>query len=102
MRPLTLHPLAGRIGARVTGFDLAGLDDASFEHVKDALWRHQVLVFPDQHLDIEDHVAIGRRFGDLHTHPAAAGVDGHPEILLLRNRGKSKNITQVWHSDVSC
>ena len=99
---MKVEPLAGKIGARVTEIDLGKLDDALFEEVAQALWQHQVLVFPAQNLAIEDHVAVGKRFGPLHTHPAAAGVDGHPEILLLRNRGKSKNITQVWHSDVSC
>ncbi len=99
---LEVRPLTGTLGAEVTGVDLGDLDDATFEQVAGALWRHQVLVVPDQHLDPVAHKRFGERFGELHTHPAAPGVDGHPEILRLVNRGKSKNITEVWHSDVSC
>jgi len=74
---MKVEPLAGKIGARVTDINLGKLDDALFEQVAQALWQHQVLVFPEQNLAIEDHVAVGKRFGPLHTHPSAAGVDGH-------------------------
>lgn len=94
--------MSGTIGARVQNFDLSNLSDEDFEQIAQALWNHQVLVFKQQALPIEDHLALGRRFGDLHTHPSASGVAGHPEILLIRNSGKQKNITEVWHSDVSC
>lgn len=99
---LQIRPLSGTIGAELRGVNLGELDDAAFEAVAQALWDNQVLVVPGQNLDIDSHVAFGRRFGSLHTHPAGSGVDGHPEILLLANRGKDRNITQVWHSDVSC
>ena len=102
MGELRTTPLAGSIGAEVHDVRLDQLDDDGFEALCAAFWEHQVLVVRDQHLDPADHKAFGERFGELHSHPAAAGVDGHPEILLLRNRGKDKNITQVWHSDVSC
>ena len=97
-----IQPLSGSLGAQVSDIDLGAVDDGLFEQIAQALWQHQVLVFKQQDVTIEQHVALGKRFGTLHTHPAAAGVDGHPEILLLRNKGKDKNITQVWHSDVSC
>jgi taurine dioxygenase len=93
MQELDIRPLTGTLGAEIAGFDLKGISEEDF---------HQVLVFKEQHLPTEDHARLGHLFGPPHTHPAAPGVDGHPEILLLRNRGKNKNITQVWHSDVSC
>ena len=98
----SVEPLTGSLGGLVSGVDLGELDDATFGLVANALWEFQVLVFREQDITIEEHVAVGKRFGSLHTHPAAPGVEGYPEILLLRNRGKDKNITQVWHSDVSC
>ncbi|HCD27950.1 MAG TPA: taurine dioxygenase [Gammaproteobacteria bacterium] len=102
MQPLQVEKLSGSLGGRVIDFDLSGLTVADFDQVADALWQFQVLVFKNQALSIVDHIEIGRQFGPLHTHPAANGVAGHPEVLLLRNRGKSKTITEVWHSDVSC
>ena len=95
-------PLTGNIGAEISGVRLGDLDAATFEDIARALWTHQVLVFRGQDLDSEQHIAFGRRFGELHVHPAFSGVDGHPEILLIKNEGKAKTITEVWHSDVSC
>ena len=102
MQKFTVEKLSGAIGGVVHGLDLALLDDDDFNQLCDAFWQYQVLVFKRQALPIDQHIEFGKRFGGLHTHPSSAGVDGHPEVLLLRNRGKSKTITEVWHSDVSC
>lgn len=102
MQNLDVEKISGAIGGLVHNFDLRNLSDEEFEQVAGAFWEHQVLVFKDQSLPIEDHIEFGKKFGPLHTHPSANGVQGHPEVLLLRNRGKSKTITEVWHSDVSC
>lgn len=94
--------LTGSVGAEVQGVDLARIDDATFAAAHSALLEHGVIVFRNQDLTPESHKAFGRRFGELHTHPAAPGPEGHPEILLLENRGKEETITEVWHSDVTC
>lgn len=94
--------LTGSVGAEVQGVDLAHIDDATFAAVHSPLLEHGVIVLRDQELTPETHKAFGRRFGELHTHPAAPGPEGHPEILLLENHGKDETITEVWHSDVTC
>ena len=99
---MEIAPLTGNIGAEVKKLQLADLNDDKFADVAQALWAHQVLVFRDQQMKVEDHIAFGQRFGELHTHPAFPGVDGHAEVLPISNRGKDKTITEVWHSDVSC
>lgn len=99
---LTVERATGSTGVRIRGVDLNDLDDDTFATVHGALLDHGVVHLPDQDVTPQAHKAFGERFGDLHTHPAAPGVDGHPEILLLENRGKSHTITDVWHSDVTC
>lgn len=99
---LTVERLTGSTGARIRGVDLNALDDDAFATIRLALLEHGVVHLPDQDVTPEAHKAFGERFGELHTHPAAPGVDGHPEILLLENRGKARTITEVWHSDVTC
>ena len=99
---MEIAALTGNIGAEVRKLQLADLNDAKFVDLAQALWVHQVLVFRGQQMDVEDHIAVAQRFGELHTHPAFPGVDGHPEVLPISNRGKDKTITEVWHSDVSC
>jgi alpha-ketoglutarate-dependent taurine dioxygenase len=56
-----LHPA---LGARVHGVDMRDCDDATLRQVH-ALWMaHQVLVFPNQHVTDEEHVAFTRRLGE--------------------------------------
>jgi taurine dioxygenase len=102
MQTLKIEKLSGSLGGSILDFSLRKLSIADFKQVASALWEHQVLVFKRQSLPIDDHIILGQKFGTLHTHPAAKGVKGHPEVLWLNNRGKAKNVTEVWHSDVSC
>jgi len=64
------HPL---IGTEVRGVDLSQpLDDATFEELH-ALWmEHLLLIIPDQAITDEQHIAFGRRFGELEAHPSLA------------------------------
>ncbi len=67
--PLSIDPIAGSIGATVTGLHLRSLDDATFATIHDAWLEHLVLFFPDQHLDPTEQRDFARRFGDLEVHP---------------------------------
>ena len=99
---MEIAPLSGHIGAEVKQLQLTNLSNSTFNNIAQALWTHQVLVFRDQDINVQDHITFGQMFGELHTHPAFPGVDGHAEVLPISNRGKDKTITEVWHSDVSC
>ena len=65
---------------------------------------HQVIFFRDQEMNVEQHKALGRLFGDLLVHPAAkAELEGHPEIRVVHSDETTKVATgEVWHSDMSC
>ena len=62
------------------GVDLAtGVDEGLAKHLQDALAEHCVLFFRDQQMTPEQHKTFGRRFGELHLHPAYPTLlDGHP------------------------
>jgi taurine dioxygenase len=105
IQTLTVKRLSPIIGAEIHGVDLSQpLDDDTFQMVHDAWMEHQVIFFRDQHLTVEQHKAFGRRFGELHVHPAAPRlVEGHPEILVIHADEHSKRVAgHGWHSDVSC
>jgi len=92
-------------GAEVRGIDLSrSLDEATSGALTRALAEHCVLFFRDQSLTPEQHKALGRRFGELHLHPAFPDIlEGHPEIMVIRADENSKRIAgEDWHSDVSC
>lgn len=101
---IRVDPLTPRIGAEVSGVDLAApLSNQQVEDLHAALAAHQVLFFRDQKIDLEQQKAFGRHFGKLHIHPNTPGPAGHPEVLPIHADATSKYIAgENWHSDVSC
>ena len=93
------------IGAEIHGVDLAApLGNQTFQEIHDALMENLVIFFRDQAVTVDQHKTFGRRFGELHHHPAApALLDGHPEILVIHaDENSERNDGGLWHSDVSC
>ena len=102
---IQVDKLTPHIGGVIQGVDLAQpLDEATFKQVHDALIDNGVIFFRDQRLTPEQQKAFGRRFGELHIHPAAPKeVPEHPEILVIHADENSKHVAgENWHSDVSC
>jgi len=103
--PFELTKLTPLCGAELRGIDLARpLDDPAVKSLEGALAEHCVLFFRDQSLTPEQQKTLGRRFGELHLHPAWPRlVPGHPEIMEIYADDKSKRVAgEDWHSDVSC
>ncbi len=103
-------PLSDALGAEIIGLDLSRpLDDATFARVHEAHLEHLVLVFRDQHLTPEQHIAFSSRFGPLSSHVYAQFLlPDHPEILKVSNKKKADGdfagLAQAgrrWHSDLS-
>ena len=102
---MKVTPFAPVLGAEVRGLDLAGgLDVDSARAVRAALLRHGVLFFKGQtEIDPATQVQIGRMFGELHMHPAAPQMPGHPEVFVIHAHKDSVVANgEFWHSDVSC
>jgi taurine dioxygenase len=105
----TITPLSDRVGVEITGVDLAApLDDAQFAELRDAFDRHSLVVFRDQRLTPDQHIAFSRRFGELEIYPLRQfTLAEHPEILIVSNvyeDGKPIGLTDAgsyWHSDSS-
>jgi taurine dioxygenase len=96
--------------AEVVGIDLAKpLDQRDFERVHGAHLEHGVIVFRDQALTPEEHIAFSRRLGALQVHSMAQfNLEGHPEILMVSSDkhpdGRPAGIADAgryWHSDMS-
>ena len=101
---LQVDPVCPVIGAEISGVDLsAPLTLEVFETLHAALMTHLVLFFRDQALSFAQQKAFGRRFGDLHIHPAAPKESAHPEILVVHGDDQVTFVPgELWHSDVSC
>ena len=99
---LTIEPLTTTIGAEIDGVDLADdLSDETIAGIRTALLEWKVIFLRDQHrLGRDEHVAFGRRFGDLEVHPLTPKDQSHPEVFVLPAGGKH-GAPGVWHSDVT-
>ena len=81
---IEVRRLGLEVGAEVRGVDVKALDDAGFATIYRAWLDANVLVIPDQELEIDDFLRYSRRFGDVHPHPSKmTRHPAYPEITLL-------------------
>ncbi len=91
------------IGTELPGLQLLDLDDAGIAEIQQLVAERGVLFFRNQEMTLDQQVELGRRMGKLHTHPAAKGPEGYPEVLLVHTDANSKYTAgEAWHTDVSC
>lgn len=97
----TVTRLAGSLGAQVTGIKLAQADEAEIDQVKALLTQHKVLLFPEQHLNSDEHVVLGKKFGELEgAHPNLAKPDA-PSPHIFELKGSEGGIADEWHTDLT-
>lgn len=105
---LSIRPSGAALGAEIIGVDLSQEPDAAtFEQIVEALNEHEVIVFRNQELTPEQHIAFSRRFGELEHHVRQDRCrPGYPEIFVVSNvieNGKpigSQDAGFFWHSDL--
>lgn len=105
---LDIRPMAPNIGAEVFGVDLSRpLDDATVAEVRSALLRWKVVFFRDQFIGPAEHIAFGRRFGQVTpAHPILPSIEGFPEVLPLSSEAyamqdPASEVDNNWHTDVT-
>lgn len=96
---IEVAPLTGSIGAAISGVRLAEVDETTFEQIRSAFLGHCMLVFRDQFLSTEEHVAFAQRWGEFSLSPFVPYLEEHPGVLPLTNRGKADSVTENWHYD---
>jgi taurine dioxygenase len=109
---LKVAPL-GAIGAEIKGVDLARPTSGEMDAIKQAWYRHDVLVFRNQRLTDDDLLSFSRHFGALDSPPnQGAGrksPPGYPDIYVVSNVvdeqgepiGALGDGEAVWHTDMS-
>jgi alpha-ketoglutarate-dependent sulfate ester dioxygenase len=98
----SVQPIAGRIGAEVSGVQLSGcLPAATSSAIREALHRYKVLFFRGQgHLDDDEQERFGRRLGDIVAHPTIPPRAGTAAILEL-DAAHGGGRANLWHTDVT-
>jgi taurine dioxygenase len=100
-RTIKVLPLAGAIGAEITGVDLAtDLVDETVAEIRRAWLEHLVVFFRDQFLGPVEFLAFARRIGEPVEYPFVKGLDGFPEIIAVTKLPhETVNFGGIWHSD---
>lgn len=99
-----VEKITGRIGATITGVDLSQpIGDNLAEALKDALARHGVVVFPDQHLDLEAQKRLTQAFGPMIRDDYITPMQDDPFVIRVLKEADDTGGTfgGDWHSDLS-
>src|SRR3981189_3807919 len=79
----------GTVGAEARGVGLAAVTEAEVDGIKEAWYRHDVLLFRNQEMTDDDLLAFSRHFGALDPPPnQGAGrksPPGYPDIYVVPN-----------------
>tara|TARA_B100001564_G_scaffold356437_1_gene370603 strand:+ start:573 stop:1400 length:828 start_codon:yes stop_codon:yes gene_type:complete len=102
---MEIKKLTEHIGAEISEIRIDSLEQSEVDEIKEAWLAHKVLVFRNQPISVEAHIAFGEHFGELEIHPFADNLENYPEIIVLEAGGESPrqnyNAAQDWHIDVS-
>jgi taurine dioxygenase len=99
------------LGAEICDIDVrAPMSESQFGEIYQAFLEHCVLLFRNQQISSEEHIAFSRRFGELDDH-AAFPSDRHPRyphLMVVTNDAQADGTPSVsryagrrWHSDMS-
>ena len=89
------------LGAEISGLDLNILSEDDSLKLKQCFLDNSVLVFRNQKLNPSQLKNISSLWGKPLVHPLFKGIEGHPEIIEIRNYGERYHTNAHWHSDVT-
>lgn len=98
---IEVTPLAGSMGALVSGCDLSDdLDNRTFDAIHQAFTDYLAIFFPDQQLTPETMSRFVARFGEPLPHPCMKPLEGAPEVHELRKKPEESHVFgNLWHMD---
>jgi taurine dioxygenase len=102
MHVMHVAPLAGALGAEITGVDLKHLDGKGWEEIHRAFLKYSVLAIRDQGLEPADIMQVGAQFGEACHYPFVTGMEGFPYIFeVVKEENERVNFGGNWHSDTT-
>ena len=103
MTSLVVEPVAGALGATVTGVDLSRVTESGpLDEVRRALADHLVVFLPGQDLDLDDLERITDLLGGRDLTPFVTPLEDRPYVIrVIKEPGDQLNFANAWHSDLS-
>lgn len=102
-RGFEVDALTASFGGLVKGLQIADAiaDDALFAELRQAWLDYQVLFFRDQVLTPEEHLALGRKFGEIQKMGYAPSLEGHEGVWVQEYPALYEGVVADidWHAD---
>ena len=99
---MKITKLSGNVGAQIDGVDLCKSSPEQIEAIRQALWDNGVVVFRDQALTPEAHIALAQQFGEIDVNRFFTPVAQYPMIAEVRTAAsQTRVIGGTWHTDHS-
>lgn len=115
---ITVYPVTPNFAAEVGVDLLEPLEAADVAAIKQAFWQYAVLIFPDQNLTEEQHIAFAKHIGPIEPTIGAYRPDAklrlRPELVDVSNLNHRNEIwgenskvrgfqlgNRLWHTDSS-
>jgi len=99
---MNITPLAGALGAEITGVELLHATPAQRARIDAAFLRYLVLFFPEQTLSANELSRVGSQFGALDIYPFIEGLAHAPHVVsIIKEPDEQKNFGAGWHSDTT-
>ena len=101
--PLRVEPVAGALGASVTGVDLTQVREASqLDGLRQALADHLVVFLPEQDLSLDDLERVTDLLGGRDATPFVEPLEDRPFVIrVIKEPTDVLNFANAWHSDLS-
>ena len=100
---LTVEPVAGALGATVTGINLADVSEAAqLDDLRRALADHLVVFLPEQDLSLDDLERVTDLLGGRDVTPFVDPLEDRPYVIrVIKEPTDVLNFANAWHSDLS-
>ena len=100
---MQVKPLAGAVGAEISGVDLTqGVTPSLAAALRAVFLKHQVIVLRRQPLTLDGFMHFARAMGTPVEYPFVKGLDGYPHIIEVKKLADERvNFGGIWHSDTT-
>ncbi|MGE0802363.1 MAG: TauD/TfdA dioxygenase family protein [Lautropia sp.] len=102
-RHIAVRPIAGALGAEISGVNAAApLSDDVIDEIRAAYLAHLVIFLRGQTLTPAQLLAFARRFGEAVEYPNLLGLPECPYVTpVVKLPHERRNFGGVWHSDTA-
>jgi taurine dioxygenase len=100
---LDVRPVAGALGASVTGLDLTGATSTEdLADLKEALAQYLVVFLPEQDLTLDDLERVTDLLGGRDITPFVTPLEDRPYVIrVVKEPQDQLNFANAWHTDLS-